>query len=629
MLPVMERRNTQRYNLPLAEGMELLHPELAVLNFGPSKTIDIGQLCYTQRKMPTGFRSWGRLVVVESLCRARVEHIRRLISHISSVVAHCGLRPETLHSRFTRLIVFFNWADVNGWPNVLSGEPAAVRPAFRAYAAFVRDRVARNDLGLNAGAIQQLQVAEALGDFLEIEDFGRGLNLLKKDANTANVTVPPCESAQGRVLALCEAFYKGLCELILDKAAYPFAMNMPAYLGFPMDRLWVFPGQSWFKTPAMLAKSERSAGYHFAEGRLLTAEELQIEYPVGKTKHRWSDVRRDARKFILEGNADFNHPSRWRRASQALNVYVILFLAATGMNWAQVINLSWSEDFEIDPKKQGFRTVKWRAQGKMVSFELPVASLPAFKRFLNLRRFLLQGRTCDYMFFTSETSAAPVQPIRTSLYRTYDLLQRVDPNLSKIMPREWRAAKSDWLVRNTDPSTTALVLQNSEKTVLQSYAEGSETLHHEELGSFLGQMASAVIARGQIVEGGTPRSVGVCASFGVPNPVAVNAIPIAPDCRGPEGCLFCDKLRVHADERDTRKLLSCRYCINLTAPAYGSFESFQQVLQPVLERIDKILKEVANRDPEMVRRVTREVEEEGELDPYWASKAEMLMSLGA
>lgn len=243
MTAVMVRRSTQRYDLPLAERLELLQPELAVLCFGLSKTIDIGQLCYLQRVIPTTeTRASGRRVVLQSLCRTRVEHVRRLISHISSIVQHGGFRPDTLHSRFTRLIVFFNWAEVNGWPDILSSEAAAM-PAFRAYAAFIRDRVARNDLGLNAGATQQLRVAEALGELWDIEAFGRGLNLLKKDAQTAEVTIPPCETAQGKVLGLCDAIYNGLCTLILNKHDYPFALAVPRYLDFPNDRLWVFPGQ--------------------------------------------------------------------------------------------------------------------------------------------------------------------------------------------------------------------------------------------------------------------------------------------------------------------------------------------------------------------------------------------------
>jgi len=621
------RRATHLYDLPLAERVEILHPELAVLSFGGRRTIDVGVLCYKQRVMPdTTTRNGGRRVVLKSLDVSRFGSVQRLISHISASVRYGRLRLESLHSSFTRLIAYVNWADMQGFADVLVNDENA-RTAFRAYVSHIRDRVARNDISLNAGAKQQGEVARAIGRLYDIEDFERAFNLLRKDSNTSEVTSPPSETSQGRVLAICTSLFSGLSAFALEKRDYPYCLEMPSYLGFPNDSLWVFPGTSWFKTPSMLAASKTNAGYDFANGRLSTAEELKIEYPAQKTSHRWQDVLRDARIRVDSANADFNHRSRWRLGTQAFHAYFILFIAATGMNLAQVTELPWVDDeYEVEITRQGFRTIKWRAGGKNTSFELPIAALPAFKKFLELRKFVLQGRKCEYLFFRSLTPEEPARRYLSGLDTTYKLLNRLDPSLDMISAREWRAAKSDWLVRNTDPATAALVLQNTEKTVLRSYAEGSETRHFEEMGTFLGQVASAVVARDDVIAGGTPRSVGVCSSFGAPVQTT-SSTPVTPDCRGSEGCLFCDKLKVHADERDTRKLLSCRYCIRLATPPGGSFESFEKLVQPVLDRIDQILGGIAERDPEMVQRVTQEVDEEGELDPYWASKASMLMSL--
>lgn len=625
----MVRRIVHTYDLPLPTGTTLLHPELTVLKLGPVKTIDIGLLCYKQRTMPDSTtRAGGRRVAVESFNVERVDSVRRLILHISSYFEHSGLRAETLHSRFTRLIAFVNWADAQGLPDVLAAERDA-RTAFRTYAAYIRDRVARNEISLNAGAVQQLRVAKAVGEFHDVDDFDRGFNLLRKDANTSEVTAPPAEGLQAKVLAMCTCLFEGLRSFVLDKHAYPYSLAMPAYLNFPSNALWIFPGTSWFKTPEMLANSKTNAGYDFSNGRLSTAEELQTEYPVDRTTHRWQDVRRDAKLLVEKANKDANHTSRWYLGVHAISSYVVLFLSATGMNWGQMGSLSWDNDkYEIETPRQGFRTIKWRAAGKLVSFELPIVALPAFKRFLELRRYVLQGRDCDYLFFRSATASQPARPYTTSLHALYRVLNRIDPSLNMISSREWRAAKSDWLVRNTDPATAALVLQNTEKTVLQSYAEGSATRHVEEMGAFLGRVASVVVARDEPIAGGTTSSVGACSSYGAPVALSSNA-PVTPNCRGPEGCLFCDKLKVHADEKDTRKLLSCRYCIRLVAPTESSFENTQQSLQPILDRIDTIIGEIAERDPDMVLRVTKEVDEEGELDAYWAGKFNMLMSLMA
>ena len=52
------------------------------------------------------------------------------------------------------------------------------------------------------------------------------------------------------------------------------------------------------------------------------------------------------------------------------------------------------------------------------------------------------------------------------------------------------------------------------------------------------------------------------------------------------------------------------------------------MLGPIFDRIQVILDEVSRRDETLVLRVTREVEVDGELDPYWSRKLEMLMDLG-
>jgi hypothetical protein len=117
----------------------------------------------------------------------------------------------------------------------------------------------------------------------------------------------------------------------------------------------------------------------------------------------------------------------------------------------------------------------------------------------------------------------------------------------------------------------------------------------------------------------------MCVSFGDPGPA--HGV-IKPDCKGPEGCLFCDKFKVHADEKDTRKLFSCRYVLRQTAPMMGSEERLQSLLGPFFERIQTIIAEVAQRDSTMVAKIAAEVDDDGELDPYWARKLEMLMALG-
>lgn len=623
MTEKMVSRPTYIYSMPLAEGVSILHPELAVVKFGLSNTIDIGILCYAQRTASDkNTRNSGRKVVLESLVQSRTQNVRQLLVHISEF-SSSGLRMRSLYDRFSFLVGFVNWADINEWPDVLSGVGAA-RPAMRAYFEHIRERVMRNSISLNTGAKIQSNVLRAIEDFLGVEHLGRGLNLLKRDKSIAEATVPPSEVDQGRVLSLCNCLFDGICELVVDRLQYPYALRTPKHLGFPNDQLWLFPARAWFKTPAMIAASPMHVGYDYVEGRLATLDEVKRQYPrINGPK----EVIYEARTLLKRANENYNHSSRWHLARKVLNLFLIMFLAATGMNWAEVIELSWSDDYEVITTNQGFRAVKWRAGGRSVSFELSISFLPKFKRFLALRAYILQGKKCDHLFFVVLKASDSPTPIRSKLHQTYQMLCGIDPVLNPVMPRAWRAAKSDWLVRHTDPSTAALILQNSEETVLQHYAQGSETLHHEEMSKFLNEIAVAVLAPDETLENATPRAVGVCTSFGTPVAIVAET-RVKPDCDSAEGCLFCDKFKVHADATDTRKLLSCRYAIGLTSPLSNSDEEFNELFQPILERIDGLVSDISARDPTMVERVRKEVNEDGELDPYWAGKVEMLMSLG-
>lgn len=622
------------YDLPLTDEAVLLRPETVILRFPHGKTVDIGALCYLQREAPSIYegkrRPWiGRRVDLQSLNNERITIVRSLITYISNNLKHSGRRVETTRDNTSRFVAFMSWADKNGYVNTLN-DIKEVQPVLRAYVEHIREQVATNAITNNHGARQQAAVLSFVSEFFATDDLHRGFNLLRVNHTAKVATPPPDDNAQARVLALCESLFDGLSALILDKKNYPHQILLPKYLNYPNDTLWVFPTTSWFRTPLMeaerLSKGFQCGGYNYNNGRLFTQQELRNEY-TNKKNCELRQILSKSDNQLEIANCNWQHVQRRRVAAQALNLFFLLFIAQTGMNLAQVTNLSWSDNHVVSTTNQSFRTIKWRASNREVFFELPVSFMPKFKRYLELRKYLLNETPCDLLFFKTKEGAhgSPTQ-FKTGLESIYLMLRRLDPDLPKVLPRQWRAAKSDWLIRNTDPSTTALVLQNSEKTVLASYAAGSETVHLEEMTNFLEEMSKIVIAEGQALTGGVNLAIGVCSKFGVPHQ-ASNA-PVHSNCKGQEGCLFCDKFKIHADAEDTRKLLSCRYYLYQAAPLAGSEEQRNSMLGPIFNRIELILNEISQQDSNLVSKITHEVEVEGELSPYWARKLEMLMDLG-
>jgi len=526
-----------------------------------------------------------------------------------------------------------DWCDARELPFIFESKHA-LRAGFRAYLDELRDRVARHEISQNSAAKDQLFLVPLLSEVGSDDALVHGVDLLRIEKSAVVRTQPPTEEAQGRLLALASSIFEGLSELVLDNRPYPYAIEVPKSLGAKNNQLWVFPNRKWFMAPHEIARRDSLArgmwAFDFENGRINTVADICHRYSWDPAKTRREQpaetVISSAKRAIRAANDDRNHPCRRNAALSAHNAFIVLFLAHTGMNWSSVTSLPWGEgEPEIGVERQGFRTVKHRAMGETVSFEIQPIFLSSFRRFLKVRDYLLAGEPFERLFLASGASVRKVTPLaRKTLTSIVESLRRIDPELTPIMSKGWRAGKSDWLVRNVDPSTAALVLQNSEYTVLQAYSEGSAATQADEMGDFFASLDGLVIARGAAVAGAVDAALGVCTSYGHPSPMRGSLIPA--DCTAMEGCLFCDKLRVHADERDVRKLLSCRLCVDKVAQYVDGDKKADASLTAIRERIDALLAVIEAREAGIVAKVTEEVSH-GELDPYWASKIELLLDL--
>lgn len=627
---MLSARPIMLLKLPLPPGVEILHPEKSILRFGEGYSFDAGALCYLIRSAPVGAKGLGRRprserwVDVASFRQSRQSAVRNLIRYLSDLTVCGGKRPSTVSFSAKHYGIFLTWAEANGFITALD-DKGETRRAFKQYVNHLREKVNTNRLRVSSATMMQNAVLGVLRDLLNVDDFHHGVNLLRDDHAATESTRPPSEEDQAKVLALCSSLFGGLSALCPQNQPYPYPLTVPRFVGAVNDTLWVFPAKVWCMPPHVLGSRESLDrpfwAYDYEKGRIATVAEVAARYPYGNAARA---VER-AHSSISVASKDPQDKCRRRAALLAHNAFVVLFLAHTGMNWAAVRQLPWNETYDTGMERQGFRTIKYRAGGKLVSFEIQSVFFPTFKRYLDLRTYLLNGVCYDYLFMAGDSLSRGISQLsEKALESILKSLRAIDPNVPQIRSRAWRAGKSDWLLRNVDPATAALILQNSVPTVLRSYAEGSPTTHDDELGKFFEHLRGVVIAKGERVENAVERTVGVCTSFGSPHQNV--AAPIASDCRRVEGCLFCDKFKIHADERDTRKLLSCRYCIEQTAHLSESEEQFHRLFGPIFERIKLLLEEIERREPRIVARIEHEVQA-GELDPFWARKLEMLVDL--
>jgi hypothetical protein len=619
-------------DLPLAAGTVILKPEQVILRFGLS-TVDVGALCFLKREqsLKTGVRRayQGRNVQLDSVCTFRKSRIEAFISFISNEAANGKRRDTTLYGAVRKFTQFLDWADLNGHSTVLN-DIATARIAAVSYAQYVKERVMRNEVTQNYGARSQTDAFTLIGEFFEVEDFHRGINVLSRSAKSIEATRPPCELEHGRFLALCESLFFSLSDLVLEEKPYPFAADVPPHLGYADNKMWVFPSRVWCMPKAKLssyAGAVYSSAFDYLNGAVLDEEGLIVReggiVDISRSKKQTARMLARASELLRLANSSPHHPHRIFMATLAHNAFLPLFLSRTALTWSELVDLPWSGDDLENTKvlRQKFRAIKYRAKGKRNHYELPLKFMNEFKIFLKLRKFLLRGYP-DFpnLFLTLGLNASfPPEPLKTSLAITCRAFQRIDPDLAPVLSRASRAAMSNWIIPNADVSTAAILLQNSEQSIRKSYAAGSYSTHLNEMSSFYDGVVSVIPAESSEIL--TP--VGTCNSFGNPNVSRTIKPEVTPNCDTPEeGCLFCDKFKIHADETDVRKLLSCQYCLTRASHLAGLYP----VADRLIKRIEVILDEVHCLDGTLVNRIREEVAE-GEMDPYWSKKYDMLVRL--
>lgn len=624
-------REVDVFKLPIG-NVTVLHPEKCMLDFGRGYgVVDIGAYCYRYRSDKRRRYNECRDVDLSSLDRTRADIVRAVIVHISRGMLS-GHSSATQWNCIRTYCVFIDWCDANGHDGIFGTENDA-RACLGEYIEQLRHRVNTNVLSNQSAAGSQSHIISLLNALFGADDMVRGLRLVPK-VHSKKKTSLPSEEDVANATALAEDIFNGVTKHLLSNNPYPFKLKMPAYLGWTDNNLWVFPILTAFMAPHDIQRRDKfgrpNYAYDYVNGRLYTPTEVRHHFQY---LYKARNAIRGAEKILAAANTDEHHHVRIALGMLAHNSFMLLFEANTGMNASDALRLTWGTSYVIEPDRQGFRSIKYRARNKPVSFEIRSIFLPMFKRYLVLRDYLLNGRLCHTLFFSLGTrNVKRPQPVLDNVFNgLFGSYRRIDPALRSISWRQWRAYKHDCLSTTTDRETAARVLQHKEETANKHYPGGTETRWISEYSIFYEKLPRTVQTAGQPLPlAGGDTALGGCVEYGKPNRTD-ETVPIEPDCRQKEGCLFCDKFVVHADQKDIRKLISTRYYLRRTEHLSDTQEQFQALFGEALKRIAAILETIVARSTEhekLVEKVRYEVEEEGQLDPYWKVRIALMVELG-
>ncbi|MGV2874128.1 hypothetical protein [Colwellia sp. E150_009] len=139
-------------------------------------------------------------------------------------------------------------------------------------------------------------------------------------------------------------------------------------------------------------------------------------------------------------------------------------------------------------------------------------------------------------------------------------------------------------------------MQHSNNTADYHYAGKDVNKSAEQLSDYFVELDNQLLKKSHPV---TAIPSGNCSELSKPemlDSLPLNGV-VTVNCGSHEGCLFCSKYRIHADETDIRKLLSLKYFIIQSQNLAASQEHFDSVYKSVLTRIESLLGHIGNKKP--------------------------------
>jgi len=610
-----------------------------------SYPIDIGRFAFSNRSISStneSPRTVNKHVVELSTYRNnRVATIKFLLEDLYISERVEGKSGKSIYEKLNCLFRFFDWCDENGLIGAIE-ERCSGKKALIEYTDFLQEKIRNGKLAQNTASRYQKVPAKFLSDFFEytsVDLFMEGVRKVKRKYNGLNATQPPSDERVGKVIGLCEELFDQLCFFTLDST------NFPSKLKLQNEELWILPSSVWVAPEAKLRKrdqwSKPAWAWNYSAGRVSQPDEILRE--IGKNAAsdidlttKANDMIRVAEKRLSNANKDSRDRLRLRLAQWAHDSFFLLYLASTGTNLEQAIELKAPDnDFEIEKKIRGFKSVKKRASGKEVEYLLEARMVSRLKKYLQLRQFLVAGYTDYHYLFTCLSDTSPPVPhkIRVGIVANFFLKTKSTFGIDdiKVTPRQLRAYKADYFINNYDPAVAGMMMQNSEETVLRNYSNGNEEKAGLEFSSFYKHLKDIIVFTEFYTNQSTESPVGHCFEVGAPSRQNSLDNVIEPDCRQLEGCLFCDKYSIHADKKDIRKVVSLSYVIHETRILAASDEHFDSLFGEVLGRIDFILDAIKARSTDLedlVSSIQKDVFEFENLSYYWQKKLDMLVSLG-
>lgn len=626
---------------------EVLRPELVVfvyresINSPSRKTADLGCFCYRSREEVAGKKGVGTAVDLASLDVERIPVVKRSIDFFRSG------GPRSVERKYGDFKKFYDWIDCQD-KNYSFNDYESMRGAYCDYSKHLNHMSDLSRLGsggLSKTTANGYQSSAAILVSLV-------LNIAVHKVRSFTFVIPrnrgridrlsnlSSQEERSRTFSALVNFINEVHRVVVGGGGLPIKFTSPN----DEDFFYYLPQQIGVKKEdsesfAYYLKSFKEFPKFFSVVESLGLNVEGQRRKILKSAH--GNCRNSVRRIIKNPRC----PAAIWLANRAISAGLITFISATSTNLsvAQELVLD-TEQVVASTQGKRYSGAKGRADGMEVHPEFGADYLPVYKKIMDLRSWILNGRDSSLVFpyQTEEGSISRLE--RWALKELKRMFSIALPNTVWVTPTQWRKGVGSEYIKLSGGDTVlaAEKLGNSESVVRKHYARPSIDDTANELTMFFDSVYNQAISRTRsldqipvTIQGSEQLSnipTGCCNNPEELTPALATgftSLAPAPSCGEPATCLFCSFYGVHADEQDVRRLLSLQHLLRASKGSMAN-ERYIEKIAPMLHRIDEVLAEieqVANVQPTLVTSIRAQVEG-GVLDSFWEIHFNTFVSVG-
>jgi hypothetical protein len=297
-----------------------------------------------------------------------------------------GVRAGTIHSRVKIIIIFFEFATQNN--NVIRKDLSSIEKAIADYSAFLLHKIKIYDKSLNIGLTAstahnyQTWVLSFSAFLLDIAPYKLIKGELEINSNTRQTR--KTRSLPAEVIETdfnqYTTIFKTFTDMLLEDEIFPktFELNKEKY--------WItHAGEIIHSSSARLKKPNV---FNFDKSRNYTIDEL-IHLKSYKDKSKRNEAIKLFNQRKLKANTKYCS-DRAYLALHACRAYFIHFLYLTGANDSTAASIVFNSNYIIENSEINFKSIKWRANGQEVKYDIQTEFIADFKKYIQIREYLLQ-----------------------------------------------------------------------------------------------------------------------------------------------------------------------------------------------------------------------------------------------